>query len=263
MNIDFIYRFLAGLGYTHPLHPTITHLAIGLVMGALIFYLIAFLVPRGQYARTARRCSTLAFLAVFPSVILGLMDWSHYYGGCWMFPIQMKMILAGILVVLLLFSIVLNARKSSRTGFLLAVYLLCFAAVVGLGYFGGEIVYGKRAGREAGTQVAGETGEISGRKAGPADFAAVKKIFENNCTNCHTVFPPPKRLDLTSYTDIMEGSETGPVVISANPGESELIKRVKGVSTPRMPLGAPALPDGEIEILENWIHAGAPAPGKE
>jgi hypothetical protein len=70
-------------------------------------------------------------------------------------------------------------------------------------------------------------------------------------------------LDLTSYTDIMEGSETGPVVISANPGESELIKRVKGVSTPRMPLGAPALPDGEIEILENWIHAGAPAPGKE
>ena len=33
MNFDFIYQFLADVGYAHPLHPTITHLTIGLVMG--------------------------------------------------------------------------------------------------------------------------------------------------------------------------------------------------------------------------------------
>jgi uncharacterized membrane protein len=35
--IEFIYQALTKLGYTHPLHPTLTHVPLGMVMGALIF----------------------------------------------------------------------------------------------------------------------------------------------------------------------------------------------------------------------------------
>jgi hypothetical protein len=41
--IEFIYQFLAKFGYTHPLHPVLTHIPIGMVMGAFLFLLIAYL----------------------------------------------------------------------------------------------------------------------------------------------------------------------------------------------------------------------------
>ena len=34
---NFVYEFLARLGYTHPIHPTEVHMPIGLLVGALIF----------------------------------------------------------------------------------------------------------------------------------------------------------------------------------------------------------------------------------
>jgi len=37
--IEFIYQTLTKFGYTHPLHPTLTHVPIGLVIGAFLFAL--------------------------------------------------------------------------------------------------------------------------------------------------------------------------------------------------------------------------------
>ena len=37
----------------------------------------------------------LAFLGLFPTVLAGYVDWQHFYGGTWLFPIKMKMLLAG------------------------------------------------------------------------------------------------------------------------------------------------------------------------
>jgi len=38
--IEFIYQTLIKFGYTHPLHPTLTHVPIGMVMGAFLFVLV-------------------------------------------------------------------------------------------------------------------------------------------------------------------------------------------------------------------------------
>ncbi len=263
MDIDFIYRFLADLGYTHPLHPTLTHLTIGLVIAALIFQLTALLPAYGKYAQTARHCSTLAFLAIFPTVLLGLMDWAHYYGASWTFPVKMKMILAGVLAVLLLSAIILNVTLSRRLGVLLGIYMLSFLSVIGLGYFGGEILFGKRAGQGSAVEAAAEKPASAGASPGAVSYARVQTIFRNNCTNCHTGTNPPKSLNLTSYDHVMEGSETGMVlVVPGKPAESELIKRVKGISGPQMPLAASPLPESAIRTLEKWIQMGAPGPDK-
>ena len=136
---------------------------------------------------------------------------------------------------------------------LVPVYVLCFFTVVGLGYFGGEIIYGEQVLRESRTAAAPQ-------KSAQISYADVQPIFQDNCTNCHTGTNPPKNLNLTTYQDIMEGSQSGPVVIAGNPGESELIRRVKGLASPQMPLAGAPLSKRQIQTLEKWIQTGALGP---
>ncbi len=85
-------------------------------------------------------------------------------------------------------------------------------------------------------------------------------IFENRCIMCHQAANRSAGLRLDTHEGVLAGSEFGKVVVKGKPQESELINRVRGVSTPRMPLGGPDLPEEEIKTLEEWIAAGAPGP---
>lgn len=246
MKTDFMYHFLAKLGFTHPLHPLLTHLPIALVVAALTFEIIAFMTSHDKYAQTARHCSALAFLAIFPTVILGLTDWAYFYGADWMFAIKMKMILAGVLTALMLLVVILNIKRSTRSGTVFLLYLFSFLTVTGLGYFGGELVFGKSA--------------VEGAAAASATFGDVRDIFRNNCTSCHSGANPPNSLDLTTYDNTMKGGKNGPVVVPGQPAKSILIKRVKGISMPQMPLASPPLTESKIRILEKWVESGAPGP---
>lgn len=258
--MDSIYRLLETMGYTHPIHPAITHLAIGLVIAALIFYLVSLLMRHEKYAQTAKHCSTLAFLAIFPTVISGLMDWSYYYGANWTLPIKMKIILACALALVLVLSIFLNNKTYRRSWAMLPVYLIAFFTVVGLGYFGGEIVYGKKTikGNEKGGGIEKAVSESS--KSPSVLFADVQKILENNCTKCHSGNNPSKDLNLSTYQGVMQGGQNGAVVVPGKPEESELLIRVKGLSKPQMPPAGPGLSDSDIRTLEKWIHIEAPGP---
>ena len=86
----------------------------------------------------------------------------------------------------------------------------------------------------------------------------VKSIFEDNCIMCHNGPKAPKGLQLTSYESVLAGSKDGPVVHPGDPEGSELAKRIRGISNPRMPLtGPPWLSDDEIALIEQWIEEGA------
>jgi uncharacterized membrane protein len=39
--IDFIYSTLVVLGYTHPLHPAVVHIPMGMVLGGFLFRLFS------------------------------------------------------------------------------------------------------------------------------------------------------------------------------------------------------------------------------
>ncbi len=91
-------------------------------------------------------------------------------------------------------------------------------------------------------------------------FAAdVQPIFTERCIKCHSGDTPPRGLRLDNYDNIITGGSYRPVIIPENPDESELIKRIKGLSIPRMPFdGPPFLSDEKITLIEEWIVAGAP-----
>jgi len=165
--INDFYDILNALGYHHPFHPTEVHMPIGLVVGALILALVARIFRRDKLLLTPRYLIILAFLWVFPTMLLGIMDWQHFYGGAWILPIQAKLITAPILAVLLGLSVFLGRKYGATSMKVLPVYFLCFCAVVVLGYFGGELTY------------AGRT--ISG----PKQYMAGQKLYSAYCTTCH------------------------------------------------------------------------------
>lgn len=142
---DSLYQFLnTTFGYTHPLHPTQVNMPIGLTVAALIFTMVVIIFRKNELMATIRAIFVLAFLFMFPTVFAGYMDWQHFYDGVWFFPIEIKMILAGVLFVLLFLGILL-AGKSERKGKVLVIALAAFCTTVALGYLGSEIVFGARA----------------------------------------------------------------------------------------------------------------------
>ena len=173
--IESIYQILAKIGYTHPLHPPATHLPAGLIMGGFIFALIALIFNRKTPAQTARHCFSLALVMAVVAILLGLMDWQHRLGGADLFEIKMKLVLAGILLFLLLVTVVYAALSGTFTKTLVAMYALCLLTVIGLGYFGGELVYGTKTTPEAKTTGLAAQGAL---------------VFKQNCSACH--FPDRK-----------------------------------------------------------------------
>lgn len=168
--IDFIYQTLAKIGYTHPIHPPMTHIPVGMVIGAFIFGLLAWLMRRDQLAITTRHCITLALLGLVPTVLLGYIDWQHRYAGVWSFPIKMKLVLAVMLFLLLIIAATIGSRARVVSTGALAIYALCLVNVTALGYFGGELVFG----RSSPTQ----TGEATEIQVGSAQF-------KTSCSACH------------------------------------------------------------------------------
>jgi uncharacterized membrane protein len=168
--IESIYQTLAKIGYTHPLHPPATHLPAGLIIGAFVFALTAWIFNRKNLARTTRHCLILALIMAVPTILLGLMDWQYRFGGAWLFEIKMKLVLAGILLLLLILAAVYGVLTGAFTKTVVVLVTLCLLTVIGLGYFGGELVYGTKA---------PEGEEVKGLAAEGA------MVFKQNCSACH------------------------------------------------------------------------------
>lgn len=139
--VEGLFAFLEKIGFSHPLHPMMTHVPMGMVVGMVVFSLIGLLWKKPQLGETAYYCSLLALVAIFPAIAAGLLDWQHSFGGTWGVLIIVKMILATLLTVLLIVAVVLKHRGAPPKKLAL-IYLLCLACAGGLGFSGGELVYG-------------------------------------------------------------------------------------------------------------------------
>jgi mono/diheme cytochrome c family protein len=101
---------------------------------------------------------------------------------------------------------------------------------------------------------------ITGNAGAGVSYSDVSAILNAHCIVCHQGEAAPLGLRLDSHAALMRGSSRGPVVRPGNVAGSELIRRVRGESQPRMPLtGPPWLSDAQIATLEQWVAAGAPA----
>jgi mono/diheme cytochrome c family protein len=101
---------------------------------------------------------------------------------------------------------------------------------------------------------------LTASHASAATYAELQPLFQQRCVMCHGAASPAAGLSLDTLAGVIKGSGKGPVVVAGQPASSELVKRVKGQSQPRMPMtGPPWLSDPEVARIESWIRAGLPA----
>ena len=83
----------------------------------------------------------------------------------------------------------------------------------------------------------------------------VMPILQNSCVKCHGGQKTEKGLDMTTYNALMAGSQRGAVVVPGNAAQSSLIHLV---SNGNMPKQGQKLTASQIQILTDWVNAGAP-----
>lgn len=231
--MSWIYAWLARIGYDHPLHPPATHIPVGLVMGAFIFLLTARICRNENLGRTARHCIVLAFLAAPVVALLGVMDWQHFYGGAWLIPIRIKLVLAGALILFLLLGWKVSSNADIAPKRVIAVFALCLVTVSGLGFFGGELTYGTKSTSMASEDTLAREGEM---------------LFAESCAMCH-------------YSDRTE-TKIGPglkdlflrqnLPVSRKPVNAETVAGQLKKPFEKMP-SFPDLTDAQIQVLVAYL----------
>jgi len=111
------------------------------------------------------------------------------------------------------------------------------------------------AGQTAGSA---STGGVVGKEGVYA--ARVRPLLVERCGSCHGEDRQRGGLALHTPEAIAEGGNDGPVLVAGEPGESELVKRLRAPSGSKMhmpPANTPQLTEEQIQLVEAWIAAGA------
>ena len=82
----------------------------------------------------------------------------------------------------------------------------------------------------------------------------VQPILESRCGNCHFGEFTSADLHMDRYESLMTGSESGPVILAGDARKSLLVKKI---STGAMPKRGPKLTPAQIQVISDWIDAGA------
>lgn len=139
--VESLYSLLAAVGFTHPLHPMLTHVPMGMIIGMVVFSLLGLVLKKDVFDQTAFHCCVLALLSIGPVIGAGVLDWLHLQQGAWNGFIIAKMILGTVLTILLIAAVIIK-RKGASQRKMVVFYFLCLACAGGLGYSGGSLVYG-------------------------------------------------------------------------------------------------------------------------
>jgi len=78
--------------------------------------------------------------------------------------------------------------------------------------------------------------------------------MQNSCVSCHGGEKTSKGLDLKTYASLMTGSQNGAVIVAGDASSSKLIQSIQAGKMPKR--GGP-LPVDQIQLLVNWVNAGA------
>ncbi|MEC7854444.1 MAG: c-type cytochrome domain-containing protein, partial [Candidatus Neomarinimicrobiota bacterium] len=82
----------------------------------------------------------------------------------------------------------------------------------------------------------------------------IEPIFYDKCSGCHISGGSSGGLDLTSYTTLMAGGNSGASIIAGDSRNSLLWKRINDGS---MPPSSNDVTPSKVELVKRWINEGA------
>lgn len=102
------------------------------------------------------------------------------------------------------------------------------------------------------------------RAGGPITYAQhIAPLFQQRCAPCHIPDggkKPKGKFNLSTYAGALEGGENGPAITPGSIEESPLVAMIEWKTEPFMPPQEKfkQLPQEEIDLIKQWILAGAP-----
>lgn len=83
----------------------------------------------------------------------------------------------------------------------------------------------------------------------------IAPLLQSRCQNCHGGDRGTEEgLDLTSYENLMAGSDNGPVVIA---GDADASLIVEMLVEKKMPKKGPKLAPPQVQLIIDWVNQGA------
>lgn len=82
-------------------------------------------------------------------------------------------------------------------------------------------------------------------------------ILRDRCEHCHNEDKAKGGLLITDYAALLAGGEHGSAIIPGESAASRLVQMIEGTVSPRMPHKEDPLPRSEIDVIRQWIDAGA------
>src|SRR5215472_18406812 len=98
--------------------------------------------------------------------------------------------------------------------------------------------------------VAGAIAAPASAQRDPLFKSEILPVLEKNCVGCHGPQRKMAKLDLSSFTGMMEGSSSGPVIAPGKPERSLLWKLIE---SDQMPQGG-KMTNAEKQLIKSYIQ---------
>ncbi len=91
-------------------------------------------------------------------------------------------------------------------------------------------------------------------------YDQVRPVLKKHCVSCHGQERARGDLNLSTTDGIKAGAASGPVAVAGKPDESLLYTLAAHLEGPKMPPGAPKIPQRELDLIRRWIEDGLKEP---
>ena len=95
----------------------------------------------------------------------------------------------------------------------------------------------------------------------PLYSGVIQPILDQKCVSCHNPKKTRGELLMHNFKGIMNGGEEGPIILTLNPENSEILRRIhlpRDKKKHMPPKAKTQLTKSEMEIIEQWVTLGAP-----
>ena len=242
------------LKYVGKFHPLVLHLPIG----SLLMTFLLLVVSRYQKVgleKAIRIGVDFSFAGALMAALMGCLlsldeayDFNSLKFHFW----------AGIITLILSFSLCILHRMKGKENLFFGSYLLTLLALTVAGHKGGQITHGE----DYLSTAALFEEPIMVVQKDSVDYykEVVHLIFEDKCVSCHNSNKSKSELRLDRYDLILIGGERGSIFDSQNPNESRLIRYINLPKEDKLhmpPKNKSQLSEKEKWLLTDWVNSGA------
>ena len=242
------------LKYVGKFHPLVLHLPIG----SLLMTFLLLVVSRYQKVgleKAIRIGVDFSFAGALMAALMGCLlsldeayDFNSLKFHFW----------AGIITLILSFSLCILHRMKGKENLFFGSYLLTLLALTVAGHKGGQITHGE----DYLSTAALFEEPIMVVQKDSVDYykEVVHLIFEDKCVSCHNSNKSKSELRLDRYDLILIGGERGSMFDSQNPNESRLIRYINLPKEDKLhmpPKNKSQLSEKEKWLLTDWVNSGA------